>query len=122
MTAIEDGVKLRAVRQRAVVLQEIIIGYCAFLGPVKVVWDQALIHVIDHFRGIVIRELRAMAAVEKHAFLSIGGSLEEPVNSLSDRGAGRAFIQDHANVLGREANFLENAAHEENIVHAAIEA
>jgi DNA-binding winged helix-turn-helix (wHTH) protein len=121
MATIEDRVKLRRVRKRRVVLKEIVISDGTVLGPMEIVRDQAFIHVIGDFRGIVIGKLRAVAAVIEDAFLFVGGAIQKPVDPFPNGRSCGAFIEHDPDILRIESHLLEDAAHQEHIVDAAIQ-
>ena len=121
VTAIEDGEKLRAVWKSAVVTQKVVVGNGAFLCPMKIVRHQAFIDMIDFLGGVVIGQLRAVAAVKQDALVAVRGAVQQPIDAFANRCAGGALVQDDANILRIEPDFLQNAAHEKHVVDAAFQ-
>src|SRR5215813_13759037 len=62
-----------------------------------------------------------MAAIIKHAFMAVGRPIEQPVDPLANGGSSGALVKHDSDIFSVKPDFLEHAAHEKNVVHAAFQ-
>ena len=122
MAAIEDGQEAGAVGQLAVVLLEVLVGEGVLGLPVEVHRHQGFVAALGLAVGAVAGQLRTVAGVEEHALIVGPHAIGQPVQALQQAGAGGARIGQHANVIGLEAAFLQQRAHQIDVVDAAVQA
>src|SRR6476661_2596531 len=62
-----------------------------------------------------------MATVIKDAFLAVGRAIKQPVDSLANRSSRGAFVKHDSDIFSVKPDFLQNTAHEKDVVHAAFQ-
>ena len=76
---------------------------------------------IDFLSRVVVRQLCTMATVIKDAFLAVGRAIKQPVDPLANRRSGGALVEHDSDIFSVKPDFLQNTAHEKDVVHTAFQ-
>src|SRR5882724_1585382 len=71
VAAVENGDEAALVGKLAIERHELLVGDCVIRTPVEIIWNQALVEMVDLLADAVSWDLGAVARIEEHALVVV---------------------------------------------------